>query len=106
MNDGTSVQLILDNNIVFRTLRTAERVNSYIETLDITSLSGPEREIISYLYSKNRINTKIASDLLGKGRTYVNRILKKLSDEEVLIWHGTGANDPTQYYTLNLKSIK
>jgi len=96
-----AVLLVLENSITSRHLREQDRFDSFIATLEEKALSNPETVLVAYLFNHQTITTKEAAELLGKSKKYVQGILKKLLDKKVIIWHGTNANDPTQYYSLS-----
>ena len=50
--------------------------------------------------SRQKITTKMATELIEKGSTFCRKLLKNLADKDLLEWHGTSQNDRTQYYTL------
>ena len=96
-----SVLLVLENNILNRSVRTIDRIKGKISEEVFDKLSQDEKTIIHFMYnSGQKITTKMATELIGKGSTFCRKLLKKLADKDLLEWHGTSQNDRTQYYTL------
>lgn len=93
-----SVQLLLYNNILNRHMRTSEKVAAKISTDIFEQLNEEERRLIQYAYTTDKITVKIASELLSRSPYYSRNLLRKMEKLGLLIWHGSGPNDPTQYY--------
>lgn len=55
---------------------------------------------MQYVYSKGRITTRELAAFIGKGSTLCAKTLKGLVSKGLLIWHGSTANGPSQYYSL------
>ncbi len=66
------------------------------------SLTFQERGVLQYLYLKGKVNTKIVSEILKLSPLPSRRVLKQLSEKNLIIWHGISVKDPKQYYTINL----
>ncbi|QQC56513.1 cell filamentation protein Fic [Streptococcus dysgalactiae] len=96
---GNKVVLTLENNIVSRQLRVADRIHEDIDSY--TDLSEDEKVIVHYMYnSGQKMTTLRASELTGRSRRFSGKLLQRLVEQEVLEWHGTSRNDRNQYYTL------
>lgn len=92
---GYNVILTLENNIANR--------QSGVMKNNFSSLTEDEKRILQYMFNTGaHINTKISMEIINKGKTHCNLILKKLKDKKILLWHGSSTRDKTQYYTLNL----
>lgn len=99
---NSSVLLVLENNILNRSLRSLDKIKNIISEEKFVALSAEEKMILHYMYNSGDImTTKKATELLDKGSTFCRRLLKKLEKAEILEWHGSSINDRTQYYTLN-----
>ena len=98
---NSSVLLVLENNILNRSIRTIDRIKGKISEEVFDKLSQDEKTIIHFMYnSGQKITTKMATELIEKGSTFCRKLLKNLADKDLLEWHGTSQNDRTQYYTL------
>lgn len=70
---------------------------------NFSSLTEDEKRILQYMFNTGaHINTKISTGIIDKSTSYCYKLLKKLEDKKILLWHGTSTRDKTQYYTLNL----
>lgn len=98
--EGNSVRLVLENNILTRTLRTSERLDDYIKNTYKENLSEVELAVIVYLYNEHKINVTQAAGVLNKSKSYSRGILKKMFNKNLIEWHGSSFSDPTQYYSL------
>lgn len=98
--EGNSVRLVLENNILTRTLRTSERLDDYIKNTYKENLSEVELAVIVYLYNEHKINVTQAASVLNKSKSYSRGILKKMFNKNLIEWHGSSFSDPTQYYSL------
>ena len=98
---NSSVLLILENNILNRSIRTIDSIKGKISEEVFDTLSQDEKTVIHFMYnSGQKITTKMATELIEKGSTFCRKLLKNLADKDFLEWHGTSQNDRTQYYTL------
>lgn len=98
---NSSVLLVLENNILNRSIRTVDRIKGKISEEVFDKLSQDEKTIIHFMYnSRQKITTKMATELIEKGSTFCRKLLKNLADKDLLEWHGTSQNDRIQYYTL------
>ena len=103
--DGSSVQLVLENNIITRHLRAGDRTNEMLSNEKLTHLPDVEKIVVRFLYNAGNINVAKAAELLGKSLPYTRKLLKGMTEKKILSWHGSGTKDPTQYYTLNLNVL-
>ena len=97
---NNSVLLILENNILNRSVRISESMRKLIGSDLFDNLSKLEKEIVHYSFIKKKVTVKEISKILNKSSVYTSKSLKKLSNLNILEWHGTSKKDPTQYYTL------
>lgn len=102
--NGTALKLVLENNIIQRTLREIDQVTNLLTENVMNSLSDNERIIVHYMYLNERITVKIAAEVLKRSNPVSRRVLKELQEKNILIWHGLHQKDPTQYFTLNVPS--
>lgn len=100
--DDSSVLLTLENSATSRMLRTQDSLQAGLTPEIIDSLNENEFIAVQYVYSRGNITTKKLVELTGRAPRTVSGILKRLTQKGVLSWHGMSANDPTQYYTLNI----
>lgn len=97
-----NVLLVLENNILNRNMRTTDKMKRLISEAKFNELNSDEKMILHFMYnSGEKINTKLATEILDKGSTFCRKLLKNLESKNLLTWHGTSTNDKTQYYTLN-----
>ncbi len=98
-----NVLLVLENNILNRHMRVSDRMKSAIKEDIFSGLSIDEKLIIHYMYNTGeKMTTKDAVAITGKGATFCSKLLKGLVDKEILRWYGNSKNDKTQHYTLIL----
>lgn len=97
-----NVLLILENNILNRSMRTLDKIKDIISEKKFENLSEGEKIILHFMYnSGEKVTTKKATELVGRGSTFCRKLLKNLEEKGLLVWHGSSVNDSTQYYTLN-----
>lgn len=97
-----NVLLILENNILNRSMRTLDKIKDIISEKKFENLSEDEKIILHFMYnSGEKVTTKKATELVGRGSTFCRKLLKNLEEKGLLLWHGSSVNDSTQYYTLN-----
>lgn len=98
---NSNVLLVLDNNILNRTLRTADKIKYIISEEKFKQLNVDEKIILHFMFnSGEKMTTKKATKIIEKGATFCRKLLKDLADKDLLKWNGTSINDRTQYYTL------
>ena len=98
---NSNVLLVLENNILNRTMRTVDKIKNMISEEKFEKLNGDEKVILHFMYnSGEKMTTKRAIELVEKGSTFCRKLLKNLADKDLLEWHGTSQNDRTQHYTL------
>ena len=98
---GESVCLVLENNILNRTVRAIDELKTIIGKDTFSRLSADDLLILQYAFNAGRVTSRIASSLTGKSNVYSISHLKKLKGLNLLIWHGSSVTDSTQYYTFN-----
>ncbi|ATD31596.1 hypothetical protein BHM04_10520 [Macrococcus sp. IME1552] len=95
-----AVLLKLENNIIMRNVRKDIKMSEFITDEIMKDLSKDEIKVIRFLYPSKNINVKLTNEILGKKDSYSRRVLKGLASKKIIFWHGSNANDPTQYYSL------
>lgn len=99
-----NVLLVLENNILNRHMRATDKIKNLISEEMFNGLNFDEKKILHYMYnSGEKITTKLATEITGKGSTFCRKLLKNLEEKKLLEWHGTSINDRTQYYILNFE---
>lgn len=99
---NNNVLLILENNILTRSIRIEKKIKDILSKEKFENLSIDERMILYYMYnSGENMTTKKATELTKKGTTFCRKILKVLEKKDILKWYGTSLNDRTQHYKLN-----
>lgn len=98
---NNNVLLVLENNILNRSMRTEDNIKSMISLDVFESLNEDEKLLLHYMYnSGQKMTTKKSTEILSKGSTYCRKLLKNLEKQNLLEWHGTSTTDRTQHYTL------
>ena len=98
---NNNVLLILENNILNRSIRTIDKIKNNITEEVFDNLNEDEKVILHFMYnSGEKITTKKTVELTGKGSTCCRKLLKNLESKGLLEWHGTSQNDRTQHYTI------
>ena len=98
--DGSKVQLTLENNIVARSMRQRDALHDRISTEILSSLGEYELIAVQAAYAKGRISPKELAGRIERSQRSATRVLKGLAGREIMEWHGTSINDPSQYYTI------
>lgn len=98
---NNSVLLVLENNIIHRIIRTSDKITKLFTKEIFNGLSVEEEGILQYIYTHGQITPKEAEVFLSRSRVYVNKILKKLVDAELIVLHGN-PRDPKKYYKFNV----
>lgn len=105
--NGTSVLLVLENSATSRVLRQIDSLESAVGEETLAGLNEYELAAMQIAMGTGRVTTKALGARIGKGPTLCSRTLKGLSGEKgLLVWHGTGTHDPSQYYSLPRKRSK
>lgn len=94
-----SVLLVLENNILNRTIRNLDSIQRILGTDQFSKLSEDDISLLQYAFNNGQINSKAGVEITGKSTVYVIKKLKHLRDLGLLNWHGSGLTDPKQYYT-------
>lgn len=97
---GSSVLLLLENNILSRSIRMSDSLIRRIGEKSHAELSKSQLLVLSYISKTGKANVKDVSNLLKQSMGTARKHLKGLVKMDILEWHGTGPNDPTQYYAL------
>ena len=99
---NNNVLLVLENNILNRSLRSLDHIKNNISKIEFDKLTISEKRILYYMYNSGiNLTTKDASQYLGKGITYCKKILKELEKKKLIKWYGSSIHDRTQYYKIN-----
>ncbi len=97
---GSSVLLLLENNILSRSIRISDSLIRCIGEKLHAKLSKSQLHVLSYISQTGRASVKDVANLLKQSMGTARKHLKGLVEMDILEWHGTGPNDPTQYYAL------
>lgn len=98
-----AVLLVLENSITSRHLRANDKLVEIFSQEMWNSLSEEEKQILHYIYSKNKITVKTAAELFERSSNFSRKILKTMVEKKLLKCHASSINDPKQYYTLLLE---
>ena len=98
---GLSLKLILKNNVVMRSKRNNEQLlkdkkinEKWIE------LNVMEKKIMQMIFDKGEVKTAEIADFIKRDKRTVQRILKKLCDNNLIEWFGTSHRDPRKVYRI------
>ena len=98
---GLSLKLILKNNVVMRSKRNNEQLlkdkkinEKWIE------LNVMEKKIMQMIFDKGEVKTAEIADFIKRDKRTVQRILKKLCDNNLIEWFGTSNRDPRKVYRI------
>lgn len=98
---GSSLKLVLKNNIVMRSKRKNElllkdnNINQKWKNLNII-----EQKTIQFIFDKGDVMTHQIAEYIERDRKTVQRILKKLENEGLIEWVGTSNKDPKKIYRI------
>ena len=99
---NNSVKLVLKNNIIMRKLRQSDKLENSIGEEVWAKLDIIERKIILYIANRGKANRKELEKETGKSATTVNKRIKKLIDENLIVRVGD-KSDPKHYLELKNK---
>lgn len=98
---GSSLKLVLKNNIVMRSKRKNElllkdnNINQKWRNLNII-----EQKTIQFIFDKGDVMTHQIAEYIERDRKTAQRILKKLQNEGLIEWVGTSNKDPKKIYRI------
>lgn len=98
--NGSAVRMVLKNSITSRVLRRGDAVIGEIGEEAFQSLNEYELAAVQYVYGKGKTTVSDLSKHLGRSVNVARKTLKDLTKKDILAWHGTSQNDPSQYYSL------
>ena len=96
---NNTVTLTLKNNIVMRSIRRKERIDSNISG-QWDELDNYSKIALEIVYSQGKIKTKELADTLNITRGPARKILESLVQKNILRKVSTSKNDPNQYYEM------
>ncbi|WP_153056125.1 MarR family transcriptional regulator, partial [Streptococcus suis] len=92
---------LLENNILNRQVRITDKIRNQISSEKFADLTEHEKHILHLAHNSGKITSVEVASFIGKSRPYATSLLKKLTNEGLLTWHGASPKDPTQYYSFN-----
>lgn len=98
---GSSLKLVLKNNIVMRSKRKNElllrdnNINQKWKNLNII-----EQKTIQFIFDKGDVMTHQIAEYIERDRKTAQRILKRLETEGLIEWVGTSNKDPKKIYRI------
>lgn len=98
--NNASVMLTLENSISSRMLWRGGSLEEVVGTDVLDTLNEYEIAAVQLVMAHGRVTTKGLADRIGKGNKLCARTLRGLVDRQILVWHGSSPNDPSQHYTL------
>lgn len=98
---GAKVQLMLENNIVARTVRRHEALEDRLTEGVVSALDEYELAAVRLAFTNGRVTAKELAERIGRSQRTATRVLKGIAGPEGLLeWHGSSINDPRQFYAL------
>lgn len=98
---GSSLKLVLKNNIVMRSKRKNELL---LKDNNINQkwkeLNSIEQKTIQFIFDKGDVMTHQIAEYIDRDRKTAQRILKKLENKELIEWVGTSNKDPKKIYRM------
>ena len=98
-NDA-SVMLTLENSITSRVMRRDDALVGDVGQDVINKLSEYELAALRYVYATGSITVRELCAQLDRSVKVARPVLRSLAEKGVIVWHGSGSTDPSQYYTL------
>lgn len=101
--NGTSVLLVLDNNIITRSKRKEESMlrNSSIQE-NWKSLNYLERQVLITIFDKGEITSDEVARIINRSKPTSVKLLNKLIDMKLIEWTGTSKSDTHGKYIYKL----
>ncbi len=85
-----NVLLVLENNILNRSIRITEKLKDLIEDKIFDKLTSDEKLVLHFMYNTGeKMTTKLAVSLTEKGNTYCSKLLKSMKEKKLLNWRGS-----------------
>lgn len=97
---GSKVQLVLENSITSRMLRTEDSMEQRISKQVLESLSGYEISAVRLACLQKKVTVKELASYTHRAPKTIRPVLRSLVDKGIFDWHGSSMRDPSQYYTL------
>jgi ATP-dependent DNA helicase RecG len=97
---GASVQMVLENSITSRVLRTRDTMENALGQEALESLNENEMAAMRYVYARGQVSTKALAEYIGRSDKFARKTLRGLVSKNLLIWHGTSSKDSKQHYSL------
>ena len=99
--DNAKVKLTLENNIVARSVRRREALDDKLSSESLATLSEYELAAVRLAFANGRVTAAELAEHIGRSKRTAIRVLKGLAGEAgIFEWHGSGPNDPWQFYAL------
>lgn len=99
---NNSVKLILKNNIIMRKLRQSDKLENTIGEEIWSKLDMNDKKIILYIANRGKANRKELEEETGKSATTINKRIKKLIEDNIIVRVGD-KSDPRHYLELKNK---
>lgn len=98
---GLSVKLILKNNVVMRNKRQTELIlkNSKINK-KWDELNPIEQKVLQIVFDKGEVKTVEICNIIKRDKRTIQRVLKSLTNANLIEWFGTSINDPKKTYKI------
>lgn len=98
---GSSLKLVLKNNIVMRSKRKNELLLKDTKiNLKWDKLNAMEQKVLQIIFDKGDVMPTTICDIINRDKRTVQRVLKSLVDYELIEWFGTSIKDPKKVYRI------
>lgn len=98
---GSSLKLVLKNNIVMRSKRKNELLLKDTKiNLKWDKLNSMEQKVLQIIFDKGDVMPATICDIIDRDKRTVQRVLKSLVDYELIEWFGTSIKDPKKIYRI------
>lgn len=91
---------VIENENLFKVFLKREITRTRQEVIIEVSQESREEAVLSYLHQKRKVTNKEIRALLGIGEHASRNLLKKMLNEDLIIWVGKNKYDPHQYYII------
>ena len=98
---GSSLKLVLKNNIVMRSKRKNELLLKDKKiNLKWEKLNAMEQKVLQIIFDKGDVMPSTICNIINRDKRTVQRVLKSLVDNGLIEWFGTSIKDPKKIYRI------
>lgn len=95
--NGSSVKLVLYNNILIRGKRKTDKLRKIVCWNELSDL---ERKVVQAIYDSGGITSAEAMKIIGRSKPTTVSLLNRLIKRNLIIWSGTTKNDKSGKYLM------